>query len=212
MLAQQTRPDEPPAADRAARKAALWATAVAVPVTVVVAVLLFSFVSERARTAEPEPAPRTPAALSQVPVLMPAPKLPPRAATICRAVLAKLPPSIRGLPQRPVTAGPEQNAAYGEPAVTLACGVEQPAMCPSLEETRPGCVPLDTELLTMNEVCWYAQQRTDGDVFTTMDREIAVRVTVPAGLAQTAQWANEFSDAVAATDAAKTDGVPSGCA
>jgi hypothetical protein len=33
-----------------------------------------------------------------------------------------------------------------------------------------------------------------------MDREVAVQVTVPARYSQAAQWANEFSDVVVATD------------
>ena len=51
----------------------------------------------------------------------------------------------------------------------------------------------------------------DLSVFTTMDREVAVRVTVPLTYRQPAQWANEFSDIVVATDKSKTTDVPSGC-
>lgn len=212
MLAQQTRPDGPASPDRTARTAALWASAVAVPVTVLVAVLLFSFVGGRSPDAPARPtASALSAPLSQIPVLMPAPTLSPRAATACRAVHARLPAAIRGIPQRPVTAGPAQNAAYGDPAITVACGVEQPPMCPSVDEVRPGCVPLDTELLTMNEVCWYATRQGDAHTFTTMDREIPVRVTVPALYEQAAQWVNEFSPALAGEDDTRASGVPSGC-
>ena len=49
------------------------------------------------------------------------------------------------------------------------------------------------------------------DVFTTMDREVAVQVQVPGSYEQTAQWANEFSDAVVQTVKSKTSGVPTGC-
>jgi GNAT superfamily N-acetyltransferase len=36
--------------------------------------------------------------------------------------VSQLPATVRDLTQRPVTAGAEQNAAYGDPALTVACG------------------------------------------------------------------------------------------
>jgi hypothetical protein len=63
----------------------------------------------------------------------------------------------------------------------------------------------------MNRVCWDAREGSTAAAFTTMDREIAVRVTVPNKYEQPAQWANEFSDVVVETDKSKTRGVPSGC-
>jgi hypothetical protein len=63
----------------------------------------------------------------------------------------------------------------------------------------------------MNRVCWYAEQGPASNVFTTMDREQAVQVTVPASYQQAAQWANEFSDIVVETDKSRTAGIPSGC-
>jgi hypothetical protein len=92
----------------------------------------------------------------------------------------------------------------------VQCGVPQPPMCPTLAGGA-GCVPLDTELLIMNDVCWYAAQSSPANAFTTMDREIAVRVTVPASYQQPAQWANEFSDIVVKTDPSRTTRMPSGC-
>jgi hypothetical protein len=119
---------------------------------------------------------------------------------------------VRDLPGRKVSAGPEQNAAWGEPPITLACGVPRPAMCERVDGGRPGCVPLDAIMLNMNGVCWWAQDGPATDVFTTMDREVAVRVSVPGGYQNAAQWANEFSDAIVRTVRSTTAGVPSGCA
>jgi hypothetical protein len=141
---------------------------------------------------------------------MAAPKLSARAAAVCLAVTSQLPVKLRDLPARKVTAGPEQNAAYGEPPITVACGVPAPKMC-TTPDGGPDCVPLDTELLNMNRVCWYARPGPAANVFTTMDREQAVQVTVPSSYRQPAQWANEFSDIVVKTDKSKTEGVPSGC-
>jgi hypothetical protein len=207
MVDLQTRPPEQP--DRATRTAAVWATVVAVPVAVLVGFLIFTQVSPSREPAAP-PTATAPVAVPGTPVQMVAPKLSERAAQVCLAVTSQLPAAVRNLPARKVSAGPEQNAAYGEPPLTVACGVEQPRMC----ETLPGgadCVPLDTELLIMNRVCWYAKQTADTAVFTTMDREVAVQVTVPMSYRQPAQWANEFSDIVVATDKSRTEGVPSGC-
>lgn len=209
MVDLKTRPSGPP--DPATRSAALWATAIAVPVAVVVGLVVFAQI-------RPEPAPDAqPAASASAPVVVPAaevpmaaPRLSARASAVCLAVTSQLPATVRNLPARKVSAGPEQNAAWGEPPLTVACGVAQPQMCRTLD-AGPGCVPLDTELLIMDNVCWYAAQTPAGAVFTTMDREIAVQVTVPTGYEQPAQWANEFSAAVVETDKSKTEGVPSGC-
>jgi Protein of unknown function (DUF3515) len=214
MVDLETRPPEHPnEPDHTMRNAALWSAAIAVPIAILAGVLIFTQVI---RPAEPgaQPAPTASAAsvapVPATPVQVAAPKLSERAATVCLAVTSQLPTSLRNLPARKVTAGPEQNAAYGEPPITVQCGGTQPAMCATLN-AGGDCVPLDTELLNMDNVCWYAKQGTAATAFTTMDREIAVQVTVPSSYQQAAQWANEFSDVVVETDASKTAGVPSGC-
>jgi hypothetical protein len=212
MVDVQTRPEPPAPSDRTTRSAALWATVIAVPVAVLVGLLIFSQVIRHAEVkAEPTATATTPAVVPSAPVQMAAPKLSARAAEVCLAVTSQLPTTLRNLPARKVTAGPEQNAAYGEPPITVACGGSQPTMCATLTGGN-GCVPLDTELLNMNSVCWYANQRTGQTAFTTMDREIPVTVTVPTSYQQGAQWANEFSDIVVETDKSIAKGVPSGCA
>jgi hypothetical protein len=211
MVDVQARPEPPASNDSTTRRAALWATVVAVPVAVLVGFLIFSQVIRTADRAAPTAAPTTPAAVPSAPVPVAAPKLSARAAEVCLAVTSQLPTTLRTLPARKVTAGPEQNAAYGEPPITVACGGPRPAMCASVTATE-GCVPLDTELLNMNDVCWYANEQTGQTAFTTMDREVPVTVTVPTSYPQGAQWANEFSDVIVATDKSISKGVPSGCA
>jgi hypothetical protein len=213
MVDVQTRPEpQPPAPDRTMRTAAIWATVIAVPVALVVGLLIFNQVTPESRSAAPDPAVTQPAILPAAPVPMAAPKLAARPAQVCLAVTSQLPVQVRDLAARKVSGGPEQNAAWGEPALTVACGVAQPKMCASLDESGSGCVPLDTELMTMDTVCWYADAQPEATVFTTMDREVPVRVTVPKQYAQPAQWANEFSEAVVKTDKSLTAGVPTGCA
>ncbi|WP_067505355.1 DUF3515 family protein [Actinoplanes sp. TFC3] len=208
MVDVETRPAAPE--DRTTRKAALWATLIAVPVTVLAGLGIFSQIGSTDDKPAAQPSATQPAIVPGTPVQMAAPKLSARQAEVCLAVTSQLPTKVRDLVARKVSAGPEQNAAYGEPALTVACGGTQPATCQSMTATSR-CVPMDTELMNMNRVCWYADQRADATVFTTMDREVPVTVTVPQQYEQAAQWANEFSDIVVETDKSRSSGVPSGC-
>lgn len=192
------------------RGAALWAAAIAVPVAIAVCLLIFFNVRPADDTPSAAKA-SAPVAVPTTPVQMAAPKLTARAAQACLALTSQLPMKVRDLPARKVSSGPEQNAAYGQPPIAVSCGVPQPTLCERVDGGHAGCVPLDATMLKMNGVCWYGVPGTATDVFTTMDREIAVRVDVPASYNQTAQWANEFSDTVVKTVLSKTTGVPTGC-
>ncbi|GAA0538937.1 hypothetical protein GCM10010172_20160 [Paractinoplanes ferrugineus] len=205
-------PPERKTPDRTTRSAALWATAIAVPVALLAGVLAFGKIAPHDDTgAQPSPSATVPASVPSTPVRMAAPKLDARTTQVCLAVTSQLPATLRGMPARKVSAGPEQNAAYGEPPITVACGITQPTMCERVDGGHPGCVPLDATMFAMNGMCWWGADGPAADVFTTMDREVAVQVTVPGSYQQTAQWANEFSDAVVKTVKSTTTGVPSGC-
>lgn len=204
-------PAETRAPDRTTRGAALLAAAFAVPIALVAGLLIVWKFLPSGDVATPAPSASAPVVVPGTPVRMAAPKLDAHTGEVCLAVTSQLPTKLRDLPGRKVTAGPEQNAAWGEPPITLACGITQPAMCERVDGGHPGCVPLDATMYAMNGVCWWGQEGPATNVFTTMDREVAVRVTVPAGYDQAAQWANEFSDAVVKTVKSKTAGVPTGC-
>ncbi|MEJ3744201.1 DUF3515 family protein [Actinomycetes bacterium KLBMP 9797] len=183
--------------DRTTRQAALWATVVAVPLTALVAVFAIN-----AFAAEPDPEPTpsatTPGPRSTAPVALAAPALSVRAATVCRALTSQLPATVQDLAQRPVTAGPEQNAAYGDPAITVSCG------------GAPVSFPPDTELWVLSGVCWHLAERSDATVWTTVDREVPVRVTVPRAYEEAAQRTIAFSPTIVATVPSLTT-LPSGC-
>jgi hypothetical protein len=181
--------------DEATRSAARWATIVAVPVALLAALIIFLTARGGGPSASPSPSPRVQAT---GPVSMPAPALDARRATVCRALLSQLPQAIRDRNQRPVTAGPEQNAAYGDPAITLACGT-----------TVPSFPPTET-VFRLDSVCWYATRGPDGSTWTTLDREVPVTVTVPAGYESPSEWVIEFSTPVAAT-VPSAESVPYGC-
>ncbi|MFC4145547.1 DUF3515 family protein [Micromonospora mangrovi] len=195
----ESRPADPaPGRDRTTRRAALVATLIALPVTVAVAGFTFAKLSPDSPAAAPSASPTAARPQSTAPVELPAPTLAERPGVVCRALVSQLPDSLRDLRQRPVTAGPEQNAAYGDPALTVSCGVTPPVF----EKTD--------EVWTVNKVCWHPVEEADATVLTTVDRETPVRVRIPRQYAQPLQWAAPISDAVvSAVPSSKS--APSGC-
>ncbi|TCB95534.1 DUF3515 domain-containing protein [Micromonospora zingiberis] len=187
-----------PAPDRTNRSAALVATAVALPVALLAGFLAFVQLAPDNSTAAPDSSPTSVQPQSTAPVEMAAPALAQRPATVCRALLSQLPTSIRDLSQRPVTAGPEQNAAYGDPAVTVACGGDEPEVQPT------------AHLTLVNSVCWYAEERADVTELTTVDRETAVTLRVPHFYGEALQWASPISSTIVAS-VPRAETAPSGC-
>jgi Protein of unknown function (DUF3515) len=189
-------------ADQITRSAARTATLAALPATLIVAVLLAWLLGGfGGRNSEPPPieAAPSPRPGSTAPVSLPAPQLGERAEIVCRALLSQLPGSVRELARRPVTAGAEQNAAYGDPAITVACG--GPAASHSPEAT----------VYTISRVCWYPDESQAGrSVWTTVDREVPVTINLPNEYEGAGDWVAEFSDTLVRTvpSAATT---PSGC-
>jgi hypothetical protein len=182
------------------RAAAIGAAAIAVPLALLVGVLMFAAMGGFARAGGGTSAPTAaaPQPRSTSPLTVAAPTLAPRAETVCRALLSQLPEVVRQLPRRPVSAGPEQNAAYGDPAITLACGGPAPTFAAT-----------DT-VYVLGQVCWHAAPQADGTLFTTVDREVPVRVSVPAAYDQAGWWANEFSAPVIAAVPSASH-IPFGC-
>ncbi|NJC68154.1 DUF3515 domain-containing protein [Planosporangium thailandense] len=169
------------------------ATLIALPIAVIVGIASFWLLGGFRGTGSTRPRPQ-----STAPVAMSAPSLAPAQATACRGLVTRLPGALRDRPRRPVTAGTDQNAAYGDPPITLACGVP------------PASVPQTADVYVLSGVCWYPQPGNGGTVWTTADREPAVRVTVPASYSAPGQWVIEFSGPVAAT-LSRTATAPAGC-
>src|SRR6185369_12804701 len=119
-------PAETRAPDRTTRSAALLAAAFAVPIALVAGLLIVWKFLPSGDAATPAPSASAPVVVPGTPVPMAAPKLDARTGQVCLAVTSQLPATLRDLPGRKVTAGPEQNAAWGEPPITLACGITQP--------------------------------------------------------------------------------------
>jgi hypothetical protein len=182
--------------DRSTRQATIWATVVALPIAVLVLLFLFSQFAPEAD--EPPPSSASPTAQSTAPVEMAAPALSARSATVCRALLSMLPDTLDDLAQRPVTAGPEQNAAYGDPPVTVACGVP------------PASYPLTDEVWSTQGVCWHLSKEPSSGaaVWETVDREVAIKVTTPS--VYDPQVAVAFAAPIASSVKRLAD-PPSGC-
>ncbi|MFG2036778.1 DUF3515 domain-containing protein [Dactylosporangium sp. NPDC048998] len=125
-----------------------------------------------------------------------APGLAPSPATVCRALVSKLPDTLGGLQRRPVTAGGEQNAAFGDPPIVLSCGVSKPA------------VPQDAQLLGLSGVCWFPEERPGETVWQSVDRDVALRVVVPKSV--DGSWLVNLSAPIVATVPA-TDPGPVHC-
>jgi hypothetical protein len=189
--------------DPVARRAAGWAALVAAPIAVLAGLVSFALL-DGGRTgpdgeagAAPSPT-ATASPRATGPVAMPAPALPGRAEVVCRALLSRLPAALRNAPRRPVGAGPEQNAAYGDPPLTVACGV------------APARYPPTDKVYRLDAACWHAT--ADGTVWTTVDRETAVRVTVPRAYDPPGQWVIELSAPLtAAVPSLPEARVPFGC-
>jgi hypothetical protein len=186
-------------ADRTTRGAARLAALIALPIAVLAGFIAFRSLAGLSSTA-PSAAPTSasPGPRSTAPVPMAAPALAEAPATACRALLAQLPDQLRDLARRPVTAGPEQNAAYGDPAITLSCGVPPPSLPPT------------AEVYVESGVCWYPQQGKHDSAWSTLDRQVPVTVTVPGSYDEPGQWVNEFSAPVAAALRSVAD-LPAGC-
>jgi hypothetical protein len=178
----------------AKRRAAWTAALVAVPVAMLAGVAAFALAGGF-RTSAAEPAPGS----TTVPVPMPAASLAGRQADLCRDLVARLPAKVRQLNRRPVTRGSQQNAAYGDPALTVSCA----------GGTRPDVAATET-VYPISGVCWYARTRPEGTVWTTLDREVPVMVAVPARYSAPGQWVAAFSAPVASA-VPSAPGAPTGC-
>jgi hypothetical protein len=123
------------------------------------------------------------------PVPMPSRSLTSGDAAACLTLIAHLPRSVRGLAQRPVTAGHEQNAAYGHPPITLRCGgVPLPSLTP------------ESTIWNLSGTCWYADSSRPGaTTWTTLGRRVPVAITLPGGYEGQGGWVQEFTASIVAS-------------
>ena len=91
----------------------------------------------------------------------------------CSELLARLPVAVADQGRREVTPPDVPGAAWGDPPITLVCGVEEPAGFDDV-----------ASCLTVNGVDWYVpteQLEAQGDLtMTTVNRRVSVEVQLPA--------------------------------
>jgi hypothetical protein len=82
--------------------------------------------------------------------------------------MAELPSTLRGEPSRTTEPDSPLTAAWGDPAITVRCGVPDPA---ALTPT--------SQLISIDGVDWLPEPLDDGYRFTSYGRVTNVEVTVP---------------------------------
>ena len=108
----------------------------------------------------------------------------PSVAEQCAAVMAALPDTVLDQPRRTVEPG-RLSAAWGDPTITLRCGVAEP----------PGLGP-ESECFEVNGVGWFAEEAQGGYLFTTIGRPAYVQVGVPTEYAPEANALVDVAEAV----------------
>lgn len=89
-------------------------------------------------------------------------------ASACSQLIDGLPSSVLNAVRRKIEPPSDATAAWGDPPITLRCGVAKP----------DSLTPTST-LVTVNGVDWLPEQRSAGYVFTTTGRVAYVEVAVP---------------------------------
>ncbi len=162
-----------PAPARGDRRSAAWlATLVAVPVTVVLVAVAVVAEQRGGSGAGPvAPASSAPATAGALPsvTVAPPPALSAAQQRACQELISALPTDLGDLPARPVDSPSPYVAAWGEPAVTLRCGVARP---PSFIATA--------DVQQINGATWFAERRGGTTAWTAVDRPVYVEVLVPA--------------------------------
>ncbi|MGH3508592.1 MAG: DUF3515 domain-containing protein [Nocardioidaceae bacterium] len=102
------------------------------------------------------------------PVDVEAPQPSAAAAEECAVLLAELPDVVADQDRRDVSPEDVLAGAWGDPAIVLRCGVPEP------EGLRPS-----SACFVVNDVGWFAREREDEVVFTTIGRSTNVEMTVP---------------------------------
>lgn len=93
---------------------------------------------------------------------------PASAPTLCAELVASLPSRVAGQEQRRTEPESPATAAWGDPPISVRCGVETPA---AYQPT--------SQLFSVNGVDWLAEELSSGFRFTTVGLPVNTEVTVP---------------------------------
>ncbi len=106
-------------------------------------------------------------------------------AEACKVLADQLPDRVDGQERRPTTPASAATAAWGDPPISLRCGVPTPAAY------TPG-----VQLVTVNGVDWLPEQLSSGVRFTSHGRLANVEVTVPAAYRPEADALTDLSPVI----------------
>ncbi len=108
---------------------------------------------------------------------------PPAAAPAeCGPLLDAFPQRVAGQDQRSTEPESPATAAWGDPPISVVCGVD-----------RPAAYQPTSQLLSVNGVDWLPEQLESGTRFTTIGQPANVEVTVPAAYAPEADVLAQLS-------------------
>ena len=124
-------------------------------------------------------------ACGEAKVAVPVPTPNAKDAAICQKLLPSLPEKIADQAKRLVSGAPDLTAAWGDPPISLRCGVVKPA---DLEPT--------SSLITVNGIDWFAEELSAGWRFTSMNTFVFVEVTVPKNYSPEANALVDLSDSL----------------
>jgi len=119
----------------------------------------------------------------------PSPAPGPAAAQACAAFLRALPGSLETVGERrPVHPDSPLTAAYGDPPVSVRCGVPRPAGLSGA-----------SELVEVDGVTWFPEELTAGWAMTTVGRAAHVEIVVPTAQGPAPSVAADLAGAITAT-------------
>lgn len=118
------------------------------------------------------------------PYELPSPSPDPDELRWCEQVMAALPETVLDATRGETTA-PELTAVWGDPPISLRCGVDKP------KRLEPG-----SECFEVNHVGWFAEEGRGGMVFTTIGRPVYIEVGVPTAYAPEANALVDVAEAV----------------
>jgi Protein of unknown function (DUF3515) len=98
------------------------------------------------------------------------------AAKACADLSRRLPGTVDGRSRRRASPSSPLTAAWGDPAITLRCGVPEPQIL------RPGSKDYNpqADVVYANGVAWLIEPTADGYRFTAIQRAVLIEVDVPA--------------------------------
>jgi Protein of unknown function (DUF3515) len=120
----------------------------------------------------------------QVAVPSPAPEV----AAACSELVDALPERVLDAKRRKTEPPSPLTTAYGDPPIEITCGVAPPA----------GLARAQSQCFEVNGVGWFAEEVSNGVIFTTIGRKIYLEVAVPDKYAPEANALTDISNAVQA--------------